>query len=56
VFEEVGLFDPTYQNNAEDLDLAKRITAFGYKIGIAVDAFVHHYGGITRLSYEQEEK
>lgn len=52
--DEVGMFDPVYMNNAEDLDLAKRLSAFGYKSGIAVDAFTLHFGGITRIEYEKE--
>jgi len=52
--DEIGMFDPVYMNNAEDLDLSKRLSAFGYKSGIAVDAFVQHFGGITRIEYEKE--
>lgn len=53
---EVGLFDPTYINNAEDLDLMTRLNKFGYKTGQAIDSFVFHFGGISRMYREKEDK
>jgi GT2 family glycosyltransferase len=53
---EVGLFDPLYKNGCEDLDLCRRLTSYGYNIGQAIDSFVFHFGGLTRASYESENK
>jgi GT2 family glycosyltransferase/tetratricopeptide (TPR) repeat protein len=53
---EVGLFDPQYQNGCEDLDLCRRITSFGYRIGQAIDSFVYHFGGISRGAYQDENR
>lgn len=53
---EVGLFDPIYQNGCEDLDLCRRIRAAGYEIGVAMDSFVFHFGGISRGAYQIENK
>lgn len=52
--EEVGLFDPIYKNGCEDLDLCRRISSFGYRIGQAIDSFVFHFGGISRGAYQKE--
>lgn len=52
--DEVGLFDPLYVNGCEDLDLERRLRAFGFKAGQAYDAFVLHFGGVTRYNLQQE--
>lgn len=53
---EIGLFDPIYRNGCEDLDLCRRIRAAGYEIGVAMDSFVFHFGGISRGAYQIEDK
>jgi len=53
---EVGLFDTNYKNGCEDLDLCRRLTSFGYRIGQAIDSFVYHFGGISRGAYEVEDR
>lgn len=52
--DEVGLFDPLYQNGCEDLDLMNRLNKYGYRTGQALDSFVFHFGGISRRSLEKE--
>jgi len=54
--DEVGLFDTQYKNGCEDWDLCQRISRYGYAIGQAIDSFVYHFGGVTRGSYEEENK
>ena len=54
--DEVGLFDPLYKNGCEDWDLCQRLSRYGYAIGQAIDAFVFHFGGVTRGSYEEENR
>lgn len=54
--DEVGLFDEQYENGNEDIDLNKRLSAFGFKTGQAIDAFVFHFGGISRGAYQLENK
>lgn len=54
--DEVGLFDPVYKNGCEDLDLCRRLTAQGYRIGQALDSFVYHFGGISRYAYQSENR
>jgi glycosyltransferase involved in cell wall biosynthesis len=53
---EVGLFDPVFLNGCEDLDIMNRLSKFGYVTGQAIDSFVFHYGGISRGSYQIENK
>ncbi len=54
--QEVGLFDERYESGCEDLDLHTRLSAFGYRSGQAIDAFVLHFGGISRYVAQQENK
>jgi GT2 family glycosyltransferase len=51
---EVGMFDTQFKNGCEDLDLMIRLSKFGYVSGQAIDAFVFHYGGVSRGAYERE--
>jgi len=51
---EVGMFDTNFKNGCEDLDLMIRLSKCGYTSGQAIDAFVFHFGGISRSSYECE--
>lgn len=53
--EEVGYFDPVFKNGCEDLDLCRRLRKFEYNIGQAIDAFVFHFGGVSRGAYEKED-
>jgi glycosyltransferase involved in cell wall biosynthesis len=52
--EEVGYFDTAFKNGCEDLDLCNRLRKFDYNIGQAIDAFVFHFGGVSRKAYETE--
>ncbi len=54
--DEVGLFDESFENGSEDLDLNIRLSKFGYKTGQAIDAFVFHFGGVSRSIAQQENK
>lgn len=54
--DEVGLFDPYYNNGCEDLDIEKRLRAQGYKAGQAYDSFVLHFGGVTRYNLQSENR
>ncbi len=48
--EEVGLFDESYGiGNFEDDDYCVRVLRAGYRLCVAEDAFVFHYGGRTFL-------
>lgn len=48
VLEEVGCFDNLYGlGNYEDDDLCLRVIHSGYRIQIAYDSFVHHFGHMT---------
>ena len=48
VIEQVGVFDERFGlGNFEDDDLAKRAQAAGWKLLIANDSFIHHWGGQT---------
>lgn len=52
--DEVGRFDTRFKNGCEDLDLCIRLANFGYTLGQSIDAFVFHFGGISRAAYEKE--
>lgn len=46
--KETGGFDERFEiGNYEDEDLCLRIAQKGYKLGIALDVFIHHWGSIT---------
>lgn len=48
VLDDIGLFDESFGiGNFEDDDLCLRALRKGYKLYIAQDSFVHHYGSIT---------
>jgi len=48
VYEEVGKFDETFgKGNYEDDDFCLRATKKGFKIMLAEDVFIHHYGNAT---------
>jgi len=50
VVREVGLFDESYGiGNYEDDDYCVRVLRAGYRLCVAEDAFVFHYGGRTFL-------
>lgn len=55
-WDEVGGFDPIYKNGCEDLDHCIRLRRAGYEIGEAFDAFIFHAGGISRGSYQAENR
>ncbi|WP_444890504.1 glycosyltransferase [Microbulbifer sp. DLAB2-AA] len=54
--DESGLFDPIFKNGCEDLDICRRIRAFGFEVGQSLDSFVFHFGGISRGAYQDENK
>ncbi|WP_169085303.1 glycosyltransferase family 2 protein [Paenibacillus sp. PL91] len=48
VFERIGYFDEGFEiGNCEDDDYGLRATMLGFKLVIAGDTFVHHYGSMT---------
>jgi GT2 family glycosyltransferase len=48
VIEAVGVYDENFGKCAwYDVDLAKRATLAGYKSGLALDVYLHHFGSIT---------
>jgi GT2 family glycosyltransferase/tetratricopeptide (TPR) repeat protein/glycosyltransferase involved in cell wall biosynthesis len=48
VVEKIGLFDERFGiGNFEDDDYCRRAREAGFKLVIACDAFVHHFGGAT---------
>lgn len=46
----VGMFDESYLNGCEDLDLGIRLLESGYRLVVTPKARVFHYGGGSRLS------
>jgi len=51
VIEKIGGFDPLYEmGNFEDDDFCIRAIRAGFKIKIAQDVFIHHYGSKTFTS------
>lgn len=45
VFNRVGYWDERFRHGSwEDVDYSKRVTAAGYKLYVAGDVFIHHYG------------
>jgi GT2 family glycosyltransferase len=47
--EDVGGFDPLFFMYKEDRDLCVRLRQRGWKIGLTMDATVHHHGGQTHV-------
>ncbi|MBC7336786.1 MAG: glycosyltransferase family 2 protein, partial [Clostridia bacterium] len=48
VWEEVGPFDERFgPGNYEDDDYCLRVRRRGYRLILAGDTFVHHFGGVT---------
>ena len=48
VIDTVGLLDEIYTpGNCEDDDYCMRAISAGFKLGIAKDVFVHHFGSVT---------
>ncbi len=48
VIDDIGLFDEIYGlGHYEDIDFCMRAKKAGYKIGIAEDVYIHHFGTIT---------
>ncbi len=51
VLEQVEGFDERYGlGNYEDLDLCLAAKELGYKVGIAFDVYVHHFGSMTHAA------
>ncbi len=56
-FQDIGLFDERYGiGNYEDDDYCLRAIRAGWRLVIAEDAFVFHYGGRTFLALDPEMK
>lgn len=54
VIDDIGLFDEDYGlGNWEDIDFCTRAKYKGYKIGIAEDVYVHHFGFTTWNSHKE---
>ncbi|QGG55542.1 glycosyltransferase family 2 protein [Paenibacillus sp. B01] len=48
LLEEIGYFDEGYEvGNYEDDDFSLRARLAGYRLAIAGDAFIHHYGNVS---------
>jgi len=47
VLEKIGLFDEDFFLGFEDDDISLRALKSGYKLLIALDSFIHHYGHIS---------
>ena len=52
IFEEIGYFGEEYFIGYEDMDLALRVRAKGYKVLYTPKAIVYHMRGVTDLSDE----
>lgn len=51
VVEKVGLFDESFTlGTFEDDDYCLRAIEAGFRLGIAMDTFIHHWGGVTHKS------
>ena len=49
VYDELGGFDEDFgQGNFEDDDYCMRIRRAGYRLVVAADTFVHHYGSVSQ--------
>ena len=53
-WDECGFLDPSYFNGGEDLDHSLRLSMGGFLMGEAMDAFVFHFGAISRSYHEKE--
>jgi GT2 family glycosyltransferase/predicted Zn-dependent protease len=53
--DEVGLLDEDMILGADDLDLSWRLVSLGYKLVIALDAFVHHESGASFAKRPREQ-
>lgn len=57
VFEKIGLLDPDYTIGLfDDDDFNYRATKAGFKIAIAMGAYVHHYHNSTFIEHDLEYK
>lgn len=55
VLDDVGLFDEAMFLGAEDLELSWRLGCLGYKLLIALDAFVQHKHHVSFKSMQESE-
>jgi GT2 family glycosyltransferase len=55
VIEKVGLLNEDFTNTGEDVDYCRRITNQGYKIIQTFNAFVFHFGAVSRKLLEKED-
>ncbi|MCJ7663018.1 MAG: glycosyltransferase family 2 protein [Desulfobacterales bacterium] len=57
VIDRVGLFDEAFTlGNFEDDDFCLRAIEAGFRLGIAQDVFIHHFGGVTLKSMDIDIK
>lgn len=53
VINKIGLLDEQFSpGNFEDDDFCLRAVEAGFKLGIAQDVFIHHYGSVTHKSLD----
>lgn len=56
IFKEIGGFDEKFFMYFEDVDLCKRIISLGYKVSLACEVEVIHYGGASFNDYGKKKK
>lgn len=58
LFDEIGLYDEKMFLNGADLDISFRAGLAGYRLYVAEDVFVHHFGqgGRSNFTLEQRKK
>lgn len=48
IYEKIGGFDPVFSpGNFEDDDYSLRAIQAGFRLGVAKDVFLHHFGSVT---------
>ena len=50
VIDKIGLFDEYFDLSGEEIDFCLRAKNEGFKIGIAKDVYIHHFGSVTFLN------
>ena len=53
VIDKIGLLDEIYTpGNCEDDDFCMRAIEAGFKLGIAKDCYIHHFGSVTHKAMD----
>lgn len=56
VLDRHGLLDEGTELGADDLELSWRLRSLGYRLAVAADVFVRHYGGTSFSGLPDEER